>query len=302
MPSVGVWGLGDDGRRKKKRSQKAEKMHARKLKQKNKKGGNQKFLDDGGFDVPPSEKDEFDMADLVGSIKRQKVEKDLLGSSSSSSTGQTLSKRQAPEAYDKIITKDGSVAHIPKTSEDETKVNKLLKLEEQLDKKSKERRDQSHARMEGESKNAFNKRTRAETRQIIKQTNTVKNHEKLARKKEFLKQKKKRKKAGGAPAMYDNDNDDFAGNDNKFAKRQQQKDLPVRFGEQADRPPIFRQIPRGAKQKTNTSTIKQQGQQTAMSEQQVQAENKAMELMRRRIQAQYKAIKSQRKDNGDFHL
>ena len=225
LPSVGVWGLGDNGRRKKKRSQKAEKMHARKLKQKSKKYKGDKFMDDGGFDVPPTETDEFDMADLVGSIKRQKVEtKDLLGSSSittttAATTTMNQNKRQTPEEYDQIVTKDGNVAHIPKTNQDETKVNKMLKLQEQFDKKSSLMATKSYARMEGESKNAYNKRTRAETRQIIKQTNTVKNHEKLARKKEFLKQKKKRKK-GGASAFYYNDNnnnddddDDIRNND-----------------------------------------------------------------------------------------
>ncbi len=299
LPSVGVWGLGDNGRKKKKRSLKAEKMHARKLKQRSKSKTGNKFMDDGGFDVPPTDKDEFDMADLVGSIKRQKGEKDLLGSNQAIINAQ----RQKSENYNKIVTSTGAVANIPKTDEDENKVNKLLKLEQQMKKQSQQQKQLSHARMEGESKNAFNKRTRAETRQIIKQTNTVKNHEKLAKKKEFLKQKKKRKKGGYNNNYYgdNNDNDNDNDNDDQRDGKRQATDVPVRFNEQAERPPIFRQIPRGAQKKNNTSTIKEQ-KQTGMSEHQIEAEKNAMELMRRRIQAQYKAIKSQRRDNGDFHL
>ena len=295
LPNVGVWGLGDNGRKKKKRSLKAEKMHARKQTQRSKSKKGNEFMDDRGFDAPPTEKDEFDMADLVGSIKRQNVDKDLLGSSPAIINTQ----RQKPENYNHIVTSTGAVANIPKTDEDETKVNKLLKLEQQMNKQSQQRKQLSHARMEGESKNAFNKRTRAETREIIKQTNTVKNHEKLAKKKEFLKQKKKRKKGGyNKNNNYYDDNDD---NDDQRDGKRQATDLPVRFNEQAERPPTFRQIPRGAQKKSNTSTIKEQ-KQTGMSEHQIEAENNAMELMRRRIQAQYKAIKSQRRDNGDFHL
>lgn len=292
LGNVGVWGLGDDGRRKKKRSLKAEKLHARKQKLRSKKKNSNKFQDDGGFDIPPSEKDEFDLADLVGSIKKQKVDANqLIGSSTKN------------EAYNKIVTSTGNVANIPKSDHDETKVNRLLKLDQQENKKSLEQKQQAHARKEGESKNAYSKRTRAETRQIIKQSSTTpKNLEKLQRKKEFLKNKKKRKKGGLSEDFYkyddENDSDDIP------ERKKQATDLPVRFGEQAERPPIFRQVPRGAKTKSSTATIKiaEKPEKKAMSEDQIEAERDAMELMRRRIQAQYRAIQSKRKDNGDFHL
>lgn len=309
LPTVGVWGLGDNGRRKKKRSLKAEKLHARKhklkssKKNKNSSNNNNKFLDDGGFDIPPTDKDEFDMADLVGSIKKQKVEnKDLLGSSSIINDAKTTKS----ESYDQIVTSSGNVANIPKTNEDETKVNKLLKLDQQRDKKSLEEQKQLHARKEGESKNAYSKRTRAETRQIIKQSATTpRNLEKLQRKKEFLKNRRKRKKGGNSYYSNEINNDDDDGDDNNARTRKHQvSDIPVRFGEQAERPPIFRQIPRGAKSKSNTkSTIATKSEKTkGMTDDQIEMERDAMELMRRRIQAQYKVIKTKRRDNGDFHL
>lgn len=303
LGTVGVWGLGDDGRRAKKRSRKAEQMHERKNKVKGKKKAKNKIIDDGGFDVPPMEKDEFDMSDLLGSVKRRKVEtKDILGSDGSqlTNTKPAESKKNSKvETYDKIVTSTGNVASIPKTDEDELKVTRLLRLNEQEEKKAEKEKQLRHARMEGESKNAYRRRTRAETRQIIKQSTTTKNHEKLEKKKEFLKNKKKNKKRkGGVWGSYnDADNCDDTFDDTPSY------DTSVRFGEQAERPPIFRQIPRGAKGKSKTMTQSTKSVKTeGMSEHQINAENNAMDLMRRRVQAQYKAIKSKRKDDGDFHL
>ena len=266
-------------------------------------------------------KDEFNMADLVGSIKRQKVQsKDILGSNENASSKTTNNKKAtSDESYNKIVTSTGNVANIPKTDQDESKVTRLLRLDKQEERKAEKEKQLGHARMQGESKNAFNKRTRAETRQIIKNsTATTKNHEKLQRKKEFLKNKKKNKKRKGGGGMYsynnDEDNDgDAYDNDTSYSVKGAGKgkdslpaDEPVRFGEQAERPPTFRQIPRGAKAKSNTITqavAKAAAAKTeGMSEPQIEAERGAMELMRRRVQAQYKAIKYKRKTVGDFHL
>mmetsp|Transcript_13648 Transcript_13648/g.28614 ORF Transcript_13648/g.28614 Transcript_13648/m.28614 type:complete len:351 (+) Transcript_13648:190-1242(+) len=325
LTSVGVWGLGDNGRKAKKRSLKAKKLHAKKNLNRKKSAG----FDDGGFDVPPTEGDEFDMADLVGSIKKKNDEsKELLGgqlsssaatkavSSSSSSDANTETdastnkddnnKKSKDEPYDQVLTSTGNIANIPRTDEDEKKVERMLRVDEQIKQKSEKEKQLNHGRMEGESKRAYAKRTRAETRQIIKQSATTpKNYEKLQKKKEFLKAKKKSKKRKGGAYSFDGygdsngaayDDDDVKGNAN------QQSEAPVRFGEQAERPPVFRQIPRGAKaKKPNTITISK-GKTQGMTEHQVEAEKDAMELMRRRVQAQYKAIKSKRKSAGDFHL
>jgi hypothetical protein len=319
LPTVGVWGLGDDGRRAKKRSQKAEKMHARKHKLNGKKGN--RFLDDGGYDAPVMDKDEFDMADLMGSVKKQKLETaDTLGGTDVSKNASLVAstkkgiQKATSESYDKIVTSTGNVANIPKTNEDELKVTRLLRLDKQEQQKSEKEKQSGHARMEGESKRAYAKRTRAETREIIKQSTATKNHEKLQRKKEFLKNKKKNKKRkrGGLYSYDEDENNDggaYDGSSNAAEggrAKDSSSDDPVRFGEQAERPPIFRQIPRGAKSKSS-ATIKAAAAAKStkierMSEQQIEAERDAMELMRRRIQAQYKAIKSKRKDAGDFHL
>jgi hypothetical protein len=62
-----VWGIGDDGRKLKKRSRTAEKLRA----QRKKKTKLDKFTD-RAFDAPPDDGDEFDMKDLIGSVKKNK--------------------------------------------------------------------------------------------------------------------------------------------------------------------------------------------------------------------------------------
>jgi hypothetical protein len=304
LETVGVWGLGDDGRRKKKRSRTAEK-----LKQKTSKKAKKNSQDDGFFDVP-CEKDEFDLNDLMGSVKKQ-VPQTLQETDKIT----TVKSNQHDEAsYHQVITSTGNVANIPKSLEDETKVAKLLKLDQQVDANNKEQAAHKMQRQEGESKNAYRKRTKAETRQIIQKTSVTKRKTaKLEKKKEFLKQKKIKKKGKGL-FVNDDDDDEYDSDvppikgdssgglltgERAVAAMAAARDEP-RFGEQAERPPIFRQLPRGA-QKGKQTTDKT-GHKT-MSMQQIEAEQNAMERMRRKVQAQYAAIRAKRRQDGNgFHL
>mmetsp|Transcript_6437 Transcript_6437/g.7410 ORF Transcript_6437/g.7410 Transcript_6437/m.7410 type:complete len:347 (+) Transcript_6437:45-1085(+) len=321
LPTVGIWGLGDDGRKIKKRSQKAERMRAKKnkdIKRSTKNRGN----DDGGFDAPPTEADEFDMTDLMGSVKKQNLEtNDILGVAASASASSKINttnnkNTSTDEVYDKVVLSTGNVANIPKTDRDETKVTRLLRLDKQEEQKSEREKQVSQARMEGESKRAYSKRTKAETRLIIKQSMVTKNHEKLQRKKDFMNNKKKNKKRkGGTYSSFhgdvgdgDGNNYDESNNNNRYNKDVKSfKEDIVQFGEQAERPPVFRNVPRGVVKSQVNKTTKAQTtmkvrQSKGMSDDQVELEKKNMEVMRRRVQAQYAAIKSRRKNEGDFHL
>uniref|UniRef100_A0A7S4MG38 Uncharacterized protein n=1 Tax=Odontella aurita TaxID=265563 RepID=A0A7S4MG38_9STRA len=71
-----IWGTAGNGRKAKKRSKTAAKLRETKLKRRarrGKGGGGDAFeeADDGGFDLPPG-KDDFDMRDLVGSLKKSR--------------------------------------------------------------------------------------------------------------------------------------------------------------------------------------------------------------------------------------
>ena len=282
LSTVGVWGLGDNGRKAKKRSRRAEMLRS-----KNKR----KRLAEDGFDLPPSEKDEFDMRDLMGSIKKQK----LINPIAENMTEESSS------AY-KIALK-GNVATIPKTEQDERKVSRMLRLEKQVNDTVEKKATESHARIEGESKRAYARRTKAETREIIRKT-AMKNPAKRQKKKEFLNNKKKSKRKGAQAAYESNEASDFTKSDGETFVTGERAVAAVvdrvRFGEQAERPPTFKLLPRGAKAKNENKNggSKKKG----MTNAQVAAENDAMEMMRRRVQAQYASIKAKRKRAGDFHL
>jgi hypothetical protein len=316
LSTVGIWGLGDNGRKKKKRSRTAERLKAANKKYKNRKGVGE-IID--GFDLPPTEKDEFDMADLMGSVKKQKMDNELMVGELSTAIPKTVVASTSEASYNNVVTSTGNVANIPVTEHDEKKVARLLKLESQVEAKEDEKKQETYKRMEGESKRAYAKRTKAETRQIIKQTTTTKNLEKLKRKKEFLKNKKNKKKRGGGSSAYqDSNNND--GNDLFYDDHDTKTDDlvtgeravaamgdPVRFGEQAERPPVFRQLPRGADKLSKRcigggTAISETTTSKRMTEAQIEAESYAMEMMRRRLQAQYAVIKSKRRQAGEFHL
>mmetsp|Transcript_11945 Transcript_11945/g.28714 ORF Transcript_11945/g.28714 Transcript_11945/m.28714 type:complete len:290 (+) Transcript_11945:72-941(+) len=247
LSTVGIWGMGDNGRRVKKKSMTVQRLKkAKELKRQNKLakssniGGKKKnkrsALDvmnnekGSGFDLPPDDiQDEFDLNDLVGSVKKQKVDFQVTVNNDNDhtiNTPTTTSKASAKTSFDpsyiKTTTESGLVASIPKTDEDEMKVTKILKLDQQIQSKLDEKKQESYQRMDGESKRAFNKRTKVETRQIIHHSTVKKNLEKLQKKKEFLNNKKKNKKRKKlAAASYqnngggsdDDDDDDYEAND-----------------------------------------------------------------------------------------
>jgi hypothetical protein len=282
LQHVGVWGWGDNGVKEKKRSKKAELLRSKKKRIKD---------DDDGFDLPPDDEDEFDMKDVSGSVKKQRNMNNEVDTNDDS-------------AY-KLAIK-GNVATIPKTDKDERKFSRSLKLETQMKKTQDSKMKEQHARMEGESKRAYAKRTKVETRQIIKKTAET-NPEKRQKKKDFLNNKKKSKKRGSASMNGGGDIQDSASDDDgdrdTFVTGERAVAAmadPVRFGEQAERPPVFRHLPRGAKAKEDKA--KAASKSKGMTSAEVEREKGAMELMRRKVQAQYAVIKLKRRKAGDFHL
>ena len=126
---------------------------------------------------------------------------------------------------------------------------------------------------------------------------TLKSCRKLQRKKEFMRNKKKNKKKGGTYSSFDGDVVVGGGGGDY--------EYDVNGRGLNERPPIFRQTPRGGKSKSKTSSQivnKTSAKSKGMSDAQIEAEIGAMEIMRRRVQAQYAAIKSKRKIDNDFHL
>jgi len=313
---VAVWGLGDNGVRPKKRSRTAERMQQEKMNRKLKllrrinpnatlsslaattKANRQSII-----------QDDFDMKDLTGSLSKEKPSKESL---------------LLEDANDSILVKNTVSMKPPSSREADLSSNKQsiidrkeLKEASQLLKTTVTEATAPNAakkkhlgRQANESKRAYNKRVQAETRQIIKQQKTSEsNPEKKRKKKEFLNAKKKHKKkgthAGSSHAKYNNTNseDEFDSDDHGDSRRQnqQQQQDDVHFTVQADRPPTFQSLPRGAFQKKqqHAGNKKNNG---SLTDQEVRQEQDNLERMRLQVQQQYAIIKAKRKRAGDFHL
>jgi hypothetical protein len=283
LDNVGIWGLGQVGRKPKKRSKTAEKLRTKRKKLKSA---------DNGFDAPPEKGDDFDVADLIGSLKKEipPIEQIDLGT------------RVKDVARIAVKAPTQKLSSILEDEREEKNVTKLLKLDAQVEKKQPA--VVVLGRMEGESKAAYRKRVKAETRQIIRRERMDQhNPEKRQKKKDFLNNKKKNKKRKriaelGRDILEDQFDDDRSSGlvTGERAVAARAAATEVVFGEQAERPPVFRQLPRGA----STKTERKVG--SRMRDEHVEAEHEAMEKMRRTVQVQYAVIKRRRKDNGDFHL
>jgi hypothetical protein len=328
-----VWGLSGDGRKAKKRSLTAQKLQQAKLQRRIAKFKGKASVPDPGslrsFDVAYNG-DDFNLDDLEGSLKREaplSVEnsstenKSQVGSTSvplSASDFSTSTPSSVVAALTRLDDEDSTgsgrdqqsiTSKQPAATEaDFDKESKrtahwvLKKIEDQVISRSEKAAKSAPpaGRQEGESKRAYERRSKSETRQIMaKGVAAGHNPAKKERKKEYLKQKKLKKKLGkGASSSSNVDGDDFYGG--RMASGSfPAPDLPV-FGEQVERPPVFRQLPRGASSNPKLQPGKQQKISKTMSQTEIQDEQKAMEQMRRKVQAQYALVRSQRRQAGHF--
>jgi len=377
LSKVGIWGLGDDGRKIKKRSQKAERLYLAKQARADKRGGGNKKQQQQHttstarakaaaaesrdfFDAAPASfHDEFDMQDLVGSVKKQNIDTVPEGVetivslpvAASASASASVSGTENNDGTHTTTTGDtateAAATKPPPHAEEEEEwnVTKLLRLEQQDERQQQKQQHAAQGRRDGESKRAYNKRTKLETNLLIKESQMksgTRNPERRKLKKEFLNNKKKNKKrktnkffnyqadkegtdtGTGAAAVAETEARTYFGNNQPEEKSfSTYADDYVRFGEQATRPPQFQNIPRGASKSKNANNInvrmhhtnhttrrkEEDGGNSAttaktttttMSNAQVQAEHDAMERMKRKIQAQYRAIKVKRQQQNRY--
>jgi len=146
-------------------------------------------------------------------------------------------------------------------------------------------------RCEGESMRAFDRRVKHETGQILRNALQIEKTNKKEKRKIFFAKKKMKKKAKRLGLLSQQKFDEDDDNDDAVAEN------VYSFGEQAERPPEFQQLPRGAvpksKPKIGTSSL---------DDEKIAFAQKNMEMLRMKVQAQYARVKLKRKKAGEFHL
>lgn len=313
----GVWGLGDNGRRTKKRSATALAMKAAKHKRRARKKGSATRPDGGDdfFDAPPAGGDDFKMDDIMGSLRREKKQRLDHGLTGADERG----------AKQPVTSSVAARCSIPQTEKEEARTARILRVSSDSSKNGASSSNNGDSavrgRMEGESMRAFDRRIKDETRMILK--GVLKEGNKGSandRKKDFLKNKKLRKKKSCKRSSYGADDDltgasgigDAGGflTGERAIAAADASHTGCLLGDQVERPPVFNQLPRGAKvsKKAKKMSSPEGNEERSssgkkhMDEQRVEAEQRAMEIMRRKVQAQYALVKAKRKKAGDFHL
>jgi len=294
-----VWGS-MSSTKKKKRSLTAERHYKKKSKRKG-------FIEDGGFDLPPG-KDDFDLADLVvKKQKKRKLDHDLnMPSSQIETAGNSQPSTKVTSERVKIGNKIVPCA-IPQNDQEERRMVRSLNIDKRTGKSSTDLRKESsiEGRRKGESMNAFNRRLKEETDMALANDHKNKRAQdvtddreqisKSQRRKEFLK-KKKKKQTSDSQDGFRSFSKDWT--DEGLMVSEQVVTRPS-FLEQAEQPPTFKQLPRGAKAKV---VVKKDPDGKSLDEVKIKAEQNAMEVMRRKVQAQYAKIKAKRREEGKFHL
>lgn len=245
------------------------------------------------FDLVPKKEDNFNgtftSSDDVAKGKKQK--------SSQSKHNVELSKKLGFQVFD--LKEEAHMARF--LQEDARSMNKKAKKRAKNGDNSvgkvNKNGQQNHIqdRFEGESMRAFEKRVKQETAQILKRELRPLGTKKKTKRNEFLKMKKAKKKGKTIAGILNARNIDESEDENNM-------DMPV-FGDQVERPPEFKQLPRGAlAKKQNKRSGNATNEAGLLKDEKQIAEQRNLEKLRERVQQQYAAIKAQRKKEGQFHL
>jgi Txe/YoeB family toxin of Txe-Axe toxin-antitoxin module len=242
--------------------------------------------------LPPIGGDDFDLSDILRVKKIKPHALELLEETKLTTKTVTVVPKYGSdedENYQEIV-QDPML--------EEKRANRILKIKPDRPANSVKKVE----RFPGESRKAFERRIKSETRQMIRNEELQRrNPEKRQRKKEFLNKKKKIK--GKSQNDSGDGDDDYRGGDaGKLTASDgfitgEQAVARVALGDQVERPPVFNQLPRGATVKVKMTTNSSQHKNASIA-----AEQKAMENMRRKVQAQYALVKDKRRKAGDFHL
>ena len=280
--------------------------------------------------------DDFDLNDLVGSLKKQSAKDQLAQLSGCTMTYKSSvatksndnAKPNATVTASQIKVGNQTLnVSIPKSDREERQMVKRLgksKESGSMEKKAMQKRQ------EGESMRAFHRRLKDETAMALAADYKQNKHSRTSnksgkdngqdndgvlsksqRRKDFLNRKKRKKRIRSESQMELPDEEEEV-----MARRNQGGDVDgfitgeaaiarASFLDQVEQPPTFAQLPRGATKKPNGKVRCKdfESKSNSHTEESIRAEQNAMEAMRRKVQAQYALLKQKRKDQGvSFHL
>jgi hypothetical protein len=277
-------------------------------------GGSNGWGDDDGYDLPPEGGDEFDMNDLMGSVKRQGHGQNLLLlENDNANAGAAKLPSTSPSSLpSRFVGVSSSTGNMPKTS---AATN---------GKANARKNDATTAAITAKTPtreiiaSCSNPTTAAKKRRGDVDASTGTSSKQEKRKAFFEKKKMKKRKRGRSDDDEDDDDNDDNYRDNRnpdavlaskkhLVKQQNYSDTMVArtaaFDVQAERPPTFTMLPRGAsklakkKRDVGEYTIST-GKEGDDDQQRIRKEKMDMEAMRERVMKQYAILRETRRNHG----
>jgi hypothetical protein len=317
--NFGEWGFGDNGQRVKKKSLTVQRIKQREAQRRppaggaaaasGRRGGGRTTGTTEGpppltpvFDAPPVDvEDEFDLTTFQ--VQKESVDEDNHGKNHNKMMLDNNNKKDAISDPAAVVPGTTS-SMVLSNSVEEHKLFKKFEKDLEANKKPSQPEKPKGAKKEGESKSAYRRRAGKEVQQIILESRNSGQGKKAgggAVTVVMSKTKRKTKKVLTAKKLKKKgQRDDVQAvaqqKKNKqlwpveAALERRGRDTQVKFGEQAERPPVFQQLPRGADPHRNSHKT-------------TSSNDVALETLRVKAQAQYALIKAQRKRTGQtFHL
>ena len=290
-------------------------------------GGSNGWGDDEGYDLPPEGGDDFDMNDIMGSVKKQKRNKLMSLLLEDDATAKKLS--TPVSSYTKVSSSanNGNVTNKKKNNkvpEDKTIVNKKKLDKLPYDGTTPITAKTSTREIIASCSNPTSSKKQNKSNNINDDGTNMKQEKRKA----FFEKKKlkKKHKRGGIDDESDDDDTNIHGysissstdvdktteiNKKHIVKQQNYSDTiaarSVAFNIQVERPPTFTMLPRGANklaknQKTKMSSGGERGEgdgcddaETVTTAQRIQKEKQEMEAMRERVMRQYAILRESRR-------
>ena len=276
-------------RRTKKRSKTAQKLKDQKTKHQRGKKSDRKGADDDGFDLPPDGGDEFDMNDLMGSVKKQKVKSDDLLKGTNSILDNVTKSSDDKSFSSKMERVDSrGVKTAPKQTEPKNTANQSKK---------------NAAAVSKSGSKGLEITANTPTREIIAACNKPQTQKetadgansKQAKRKAFFEQKKlKKKNKRMREEDYEEIEDDS--NEHRTHSAVNSAKAPIArsvVDDQVERPPIFSTLPRGATSKKKKAVANKE--KNVDKDDRIKKEQQALEAMRQRVMAQYALLRESRR-------
>jgi len=301
-------------------------------------GGSNGWGDDDGYDLPPEGEDEFDMRDLLGSVKKQTHKVNPLLEMKSEAKVATVSSSVEEKWTRKVEKVDLRGVVTPSTGNSDNSNS-------QSSKNGKKNGGGNKTNSKGDGSLTITAKT--PTREIIEACNNPKSKKqtmndtsssssglsKQEKRKAFFDKKKSKKRKRGNGMLDDDDDDDYSNQQatlqslhsqptttldtqqkqsrpkKHLVKQQNYSDTLIArtaIDDQVERPPTFTSLPRGANKlsknkkakHSNTNNASVKKEGDVEKAERIRKEQMALEAMRKKVMMQYAALRESRRGGG----